>query len=180
MDDALDQQTNLDPLDQERWYVVHTKLHRETLAERQLTNQGYRAFLPRLLKSRRHARKFQTVLAPLFPQYLFVAVNLDRDRWQSINGTLGVDRLLMRGNEPEPVPRGLVEQLCLAATGDGVVACAKKLRVGQSIRVTAGPFGDLVGKLESLDDVGRVRVLLDIMGGKIPVLLPETLVVPSK
>ena len=165
--------------DHERWYVVHTQPHRETQAQRQLANQGYRAFLPRFLKSRRHARKFETVLAPLFPRYMFVALDLTRDRWRSVNGTLGVERLLMRGSEPEPVPRGLVEQLAEAAGADGVVSCGRELKEGQSIRVTAGPFADLVGQLQSLDDSGRVRVLLEIMGGKVPVLLSETLVVPA-
>ena len=163
----------------ERWYVVHTQPHRETQAQRQLANQGYRAFLPRFLKGRRHARKFETVLAPLFPRYMFVALDLTRDRWRSVNGTLGVERLLMRGSEPEPVPHGLVEQLAEAAGADGVVSCGRKLKEGQSIRVTAGPFADLVGQLQSLDDSGRVRVLLEIMGGKVPVLLSETLVVPA-
>ena len=46
------------------------------------------------------------------------------------------------------------------------------------MRVTAGPFAELIGTLERLDDQGRVRVLLDILGGKIPVLLPGALVAP--
>ena len=33
-------------------------------------------FLPRFLKSRRHARKFETILAPLFPRYLFIVLDL--------------------------------------------------------------------------------------------------------
>jgi transcription antitermination factor NusG len=136
-------------------------------------------FLPRFFKSRRHARKFETVMAPLFPRYMFIILNLGRDRWRSVNGTLGVDRLLMRGGEPEPVPHGLVEQLTEAAASDGVVRCGPALKEGQQIRVTAGPFAELIGKLESLDDQGRVRVLLEIMGGKIPVLLPDTLVAPA-
>ena len=49
-----------------------------------------------------------------------------------------------------------------------------------NIRVTAGPFADLVGTLQSLDDGGRVRVLLDILGGKIPVTLQRDLVMPTR
>jgi len=160
----------------ERWYVARTQPHRETQAARQLDNQDFRVFVPRILKSRRHARKFDTVRAPLFPRYIFVALDLSRDRWRSVNGTLGVDRLLMRGGEPEPVPRGLVEQLAEAASPDGVVRGGPPLKEGQSVRVTAGPFADLIGTLERLDDNDRVRVLLDILGGKIPVLLPGCVV----
>ncbi len=46
---------------------------------------------------------------------------------------------------------------------------ARLLEEGQSIKVTAGPFADLVGTLERLDEQERVRVLLDILGGKTPV-----------
>ena len=165
--------------EQERWYVVRTQPHREAQAARQLENQAYRVFLPRFLKSRRHARKFETVLAPLFPRYMFIVLDLGRDRWRSVNGTYGVDRLLMRSGEPEPVPNGLVEQLTEAAAADGVVRSGPALREGQTIRVTAGPFAELVGKLETLDDQGRVRVLLEIMGGTVPVVLPETIVAPT-
>ena len=159
--------------------MVCTQPHRETQAAQQLENQDYRVFVPRILRSRRHARKFETVRAALFPRYLFIVLDLGRDRWRSINGTLGVHRLLMRGSEPEAVPRGLVEQLTEAAGADGVVRCGPPLKQGQNIRVTAGPFAELMGTLDQLDDQGRVRVLLDILGGKIPVVLPSALVVSN-
>ena len=163
----------------ERWYVVRTQPHRETQAARQLENQDFRVFVPRILKSRRHARKFETVLAPLFPRYMFIALDLRRDRWRSVNGTFGVDRLLMRGGEPEPVPHGLVEQLTEVASADGVVRCGRLL-TRPNIRVTAGPFAELMGTLDQLDDQGRVRVLLDILGGKIRVVLSRNLVASTE
>ena len=164
---------------QERWFVVHTQPHRETLAERQLANQNYRVFLPRFLKSRRHARKLETVSAPLFPNYLFIILDPSRDRWRSVNGTYGVDRLLTQAGAPEPVPHGLVEPFLAAADAEGVVRLHPKLKHGQMVRVSAGPFADLVGWLQQLDDSGRVRILLEVLGGKVPVLLSEDCVVPT-
>ena len=38
------------------------------------------------------------------------------------------------------------------------------LREGQLIKVGAGPFADLIGRLETLDDKGRVNVLLEMLG----------------
>jgi len=165
--------------EQERWYVVRTRPQREEQAARQLENQNYRVFLPRFLKNRRHARKFETVSAPLFPRYMFMILDLTRDRWRSVNGTFGVERLLMRAGEPEPVPHGLVEQMMGAAEANGLMRSSPRLKDGQTIRVTAGPFAELVGRLEHLDDSGRVRVLLDLLGGKVPVLLPGSLVIPT-
>ena len=156
---------------QERWFVVRTQPHCEAKAERQLANQTYRTFLPRFLKSRRHARKFETIRTPLFPGYLFVILDLTRDRWRSVNGTYGVDRLLTQAGVPEPVPRGLVEQLLTAIDAEGVVRLHTNLQDGQMVRVSAGPFANLVGRLQQLDDSGRVRILLEVLGGKVPVLL---------
>jgi len=74
----------------ERWYVAMTLPRKERLAATNLANQHYRSFLPTHLETRRHARKFTTVLAPIFPRYIFVILELDRQRWRSVNGTLGV------------------------------------------------------------------------------------------
>jgi transcriptional antiterminator RfaH len=163
---------------EERWYVVRTLAQRERHAVQQLANQNYRAFLPLHLRNRRHARKVETISAPLFPRYLFTILDRTRDRWRSINGTLGVERLLMCGGEPQPVPHGLVENLMLAADQDGTVHFHYALRQGQMVKVAAGPFADLVGRLERLDDKGRVSVLLRLMGGSVRVALPQDLVVP--
>ena len=112
---------------QQRWYVVHTQPHREAQAARQLENQNYRVFLPRFLKSRRHARKIETGLVPLFPRYLFIILDLTRDPWRSVNGTYGVDRLLMRAEEPEPV-------------AEARFTTPLTLRMGRSSRSQEGPL----------------------------------------
>jgi transcription elongation factor/antiterminator RfaH len=166
--------------EQERWYVARTLAQRELQAVKQLSNQGFRAFIPRCWKNRRHARKVETISAPLFPRYIFVILDRTRDRWRSVNGTLGVDRLLSQGGEPQAVPKGVIEGLLHVADAEGNIQFNFDLKEGQAIRVTAGPFADLVGQLERLDDNGRVRVLLEIMGGKVSVALPQTLVAPAR
>jgi transcription elongation factor/antiterminator RfaH len=167
-------------VDDERWYVARTLPQRELQAATQLKNQDFRAFVPRYWKNRRHARKVETISAPLFPRYLFVILNRSIDRWRSINGTLGVERLLMQGGIPLPVPPGVVESLITAADGGGNVHFDADLKEGQRIKVTAGVFAEFVGQLERLDDNGRVRVLLEIMGGKVRVTIPQSLLAPAR
>ena len=164
----------------ERWYVARTLPQRELHAARQLANQGFRTFVARYCKNRRHARKLEIVSVPLFPRYIFVVVDRTRDRWRSINGTFGIDRLLMYGGEPQPVPRGVVENLIQATDEDGNVRFDFQLKEGQVVKITGGPFADLVGQLERLDEHGRVRVLLEILGGKVRVALPQMLVGPTR
>ena len=63
-------------------------------------------------KTIRHARQLRTVQAPLFPGYLFVILDLERDRWLSVRSTFGVSRLITtQDGRPIPVPGGIVESL---------------------------------------------------------------------
>ena len=157
--------------DRERWYVVHTLPRRELGAQTQLQMQGFRTFFPHIIKTIRHARKFRTIKAAAFPRYLFVILDPDRDRWRSVNGTFGVSHILAANGRPEPVPNGIVETL-LAATDDlRVLRVDCALQLDQRVRVLAGPFADAIGRLDRLDEKGRVRVLLEIMGGQVPTIL---------
>jgi transcriptional antiterminator RfaH len=47
------------------------------------------------------------------------------------------------------------------------------LKPGSQVRLVAGPFAEQLGVLDRLDDSGRIRVLLKIMGAIIPVEVPR-------
>jgi transcription antitermination factor NusG len=66
--------------------------------------KGYAPSLPQIEKTVRHARQLKTVRAPLFPNYLFIVLDLGRDRWLSVRSTVGVARLLTRSDGPIAVP----------------------------------------------------------------------------
>src|SRR5882724_13014065 len=103
----------------ERWYLVHAQPRSEQKAEFNLSAQGFRTFVPLLLKTVRHARKLRTVRAPVFPGYLFVSLDLERDRWLSVRSTIGVLRLIChRDGRPVPVPAGIVERLLEQSDGN--------------------------------------------------------------
>lgn len=163
----------------ERWYLVQSLARRESRAEFQLAAQGFRVFLPAFSKTTRHARKLRVVRAPVFSGYLFVVLDLGRDRWRSINGTFGVARIVTVEDRPSPVPPGLVEAMLDRTDAGGETHLSHSLSLGQSVRVVAGPFAQLVGTLDKLDAGGRVRVLLEIMGGAVPVQLISDALEPA-
>src|SRR5262249_2851497 len=77
-----------------RWFVAHTHPHAEGKATAHLNRQGFEIYFPRYLKRRRHARRIESITAPLFPRYLFVAIDVNVQRWRSIYSTVGVSRLV--------------------------------------------------------------------------------------
>src|ERR1700755_204170 len=93
------------------WYVVQTQANGEFRAAENLRRQGFEVYLPRYLKRRRHARRVETVAAPLFPSYLFVAIDMATQRWLSIQSTVGVARLVCDGDRPAAVPPHVIETL---------------------------------------------------------------------
>jgi transcription elongation factor/antiterminator RfaH len=163
----------------ERWFLAHTQPKSEQRAELHLGAQGFRTYLPQIQKTVRHARQLKTVQAPLFPRYLFVILDLERDRWLSVRSTIGVSRLFTtQDGRPVPVPSGIVESLIGRSDG-ALTRLDAGLVAGQQVRILSGPFADLVGTLKRLDGAGRVKVLLEMMGTAVPVILHRSVLSPA-
>lgn len=163
-----------------RWYVVHTHARGEETALRNLLRQGFTAFLPQYRKLRRHARRVDWVRAPLFPRYLFVAMDIARARWRTVSSTLGVNHLVCHGDKPVPVPEGIVEDIRAHVDDNGLVPIEAQVpfQPGEAVQVIAGALADQVGFFECASDEERVILLLDILGRQVKVKLPLASVAP--
>ena len=162
------------------WYVVHTRPHQERRAEANLLRQGFRVWLPVMERSRRHARRIETVRGALFPGYLFVNLDIEREAWRAINGTFGVRCLLADGPRPQALPAGFVAALRDATGADGLsTAAPADLRPGDAVTIAAGPFAECAAVVLRLAPGERVEVLLDVLGGRVPARLPRRAVVAA-
>jgi transcriptional antiterminator RfaH len=155
------------------WYVVQTQPNAEHRAVVHLERQGFTTYLPRYRKRRRHARRTEIVLAPLFPRYLFVSIDMTSQRWRSIQSTLGVSRLVCNGDEPAPVPTVVLGALRQREAADGIIEVDTQPRFarGDKVRVIDGAFGDCLGFFDGMTDGERVAILLDLLGRKVRVVL---------
>lgn len=162
-----------------RWFVVQTRPRKEVQAGINLENQGFQSFLPRISRTTRHARRSRTVLAPLFPRYLFVSLDLGREQWRSVNGTFGVSRLVSHGAWPTPVPHGLVEELIVLTEEVGAIDLRNALTPGDRVRFLSGPFAEAIGRLVALDDAGRARVLLELLGSEREISVAAEVLAPA-
>jgi transcriptional antiterminator RfaH len=164
-----------------RWFVAHTQPHAEAKATSHLNRQGFGIYFPRYLKRRRHARKIETVAAPLFPRYLFVSVDTSVQRWRSIYSTVGVARLVCNGDEPTPVPNGIVEALRSREDANGFIKLDYRppFRAGDKVRVLDGAFSSCLGLFEGMAERERIAILLDLLGRKVRVVLDADLIVAA-
>lgn len=155
------------------WYVVQTQPNAERKAVFNLNRQGYQVYLPQYLRRRRHARRVEMVKSPLFPRYLFVAVDVAAQRWRSIQSTIGVSRLVCHGDMPAAVPARVVEQLQQREDAQGLIHLEKRpmFAPGDKVRVQDGVFDSCLGLFEGLTDGERVAILLDLLGRKVRVFI---------
>ena len=156
-----------------QWYVVQTQANAENKAVAHLGRQGFATYLPRYLRRRRHARRVDTVAAPLFPRYLFVEIDMSVQRWRSIYSTAGVSRLVSNGDCPVPVPDAVMNALRSRENPSGYVQFddRPKFCAGDKVRILEGAFYDCLGIYAGMPDRERVEILLELLGRKVRVVL---------
>lgn len=125
--------------------------------------------MPRYRRWIRTARRRLIVLRPLFPRYLFVGLDLSEMRWRPILSTPGVASLVRVGDEPAVVAIDVIEALRHRERECAFdqIATAGHLLPGGTMRITEGPFRDLVGQLTRASEGDGVCILLELLGREV-------------
>jgi transcriptional antiterminator RfaH len=152
------------------WYLIHTKPRQETVALRNLEQQGYHCFLPQLRCETVQRGRITPTQAPLFPRYLFIHLDdaLSGSNWAPIRSTKGVTRLVRFGDQPAKVDTAIIEQL-QAQQHDAPTR--PLFQPGDAVRITAGPFAGLQAVFGMRDGESRVMVLLELLSRPVRLLL---------
>jgi transcription antitermination factor NusG len=162
------------------WYAVRAQAQRESIAELHLKRQFAEVFYPRYFVPVRGANRRVTVAArPFFPGYLFVKLDLGRDRWRSVNGTFGVIGLVQFGERPTPTPAGFVDAMLARTQGDSVIAVEDPLQIGAAVQIVGGPFHNTIGALLARPARDRVTVLIEMMTRAVQIELPRAALIPA-
>lgn len=151
-----------------RWYVAQTKPNAEMRAAQNLARQGFQVYLPRYLKGRRHARRYERTPRPLFPRYLFVNFDAGNMSWRTIRSTIGVTQLICRQETSDPIAisSAVIDDIRQREDERGYVTLSQTplYRHGDKVRILTGVFRDQVGIFDCCSDAERVRVLVSLLG----------------
>jgi transcriptional antiterminator RfaH len=147
------------------WHAVATRPREEAVVVRHLVRQGFEPWLPQFRMTRRHARRVEFAAAPLFPGYLFVALDAERQPWRSVNGTRGVRHLICQGDRPAIVPDAFIDELRSRRDAGGFVVLPQpELRPGDRVRFRGGPFAAQVATILRVGEGDRVWLLMELLG----------------
>lgn len=160
------------------WFLVNTAAKGERLAKAHLSRQGITVYLP--MRASKSKRTDVAKSTPLFPGYLFVQVELAAPRWSDICTTQGVAGLVkLAGGGVARVPDREVTRLRdrelfgLVSLEDRKASVqASGLKSGERVRIKGGVWAGLDAVFDrDLTDLGRVKVLMDMLGRVTPVEL---------
>lgn len=165
--------------DAEAWYAVKCLPRREALAADQLTRQGFRIFFPVRKEFASGRSGPRATLVAFFPSYLFVALDLEADRWRSVNGTVGVVGLVQFGPRPSRVPPDFIEYLALRTSADGAVRMEHEYNPGDVVEIRGGVLHRSNAIFSRMLEGDRVEVLLSLMSRSIPVSVHVEALAPA-
>lgn len=168
------------------WYVVHTyagyenkvKTNLEKRVESmEMQDKIFRVLVPMEKEMEVKNGKKKVTLKKVFPGYVLVEMILTDDSWYVVRNTPGVTGFVGPGSKPIPLSEPEVNQI-LRQMGLDEPKPKITFSVGESVRVTEGPFADFIGVVEEiLPEKRKVKVLVSMFGRDTPVELEFTQIV---
>ena len=144
-----------------QWYIGVTKQGQETLARRELGNQGFITYLPMCIAE--WARKPK--IRPFLPSYIFIALDPVSDRWRAVFSTFGMRTVLCSGDRPQVAGDWIIDGIKEREI-DGLVRLPPKVQCkfqkGDRVNVRGSSMVDVL--FEEALDHKRAVVFLSLLG----------------
>jgi transcription termination/antitermination protein NusG len=168
------------PLDDRKWYVIHTYSGYEnkvrTNLEHRVESMGvqdsiFQVVIPTEEEVEIKDGQRRTVQKKVFPGYVLVEMLLTDVSWSVVRNTPGVTGFVGSGNKPTPLQdaevKAILKQMKME-TPKVKVSFSK----GERVKVVDGPFTDFIGLVDEINpERGKVKVLVSFFGRETPVEL---------
>ena len=159
------------------WYVVNTvsgyeykvkeKLEMMIVNSPEIQESIFRVIVPEqtIVEYKDGVKKEK--VKKMFPGYVLVEMIMTDEVWFIVRNTQGVTGFIGssgKGAKPIPLMPDEVDRI-LASMGMSRMDTAKDLTEGKKVKITDGPFKNMIGKIATVDlDNKKVELLLDLFG----------------
>lgn len=162
------------------WYAIHTYAGYENAVLRNLKQRiesyGMEDFIfnvvvPVEKKIKIKGNKRVEVEEKVYPGYVLVDMIVTDDSWYVVRNTPRVTGFVGAGVFPVPLSKKEIDELFSRMSSD-TTKHAIDIEVADAVTIVDGPFKDLEGKVEEVDNErGKVKVLVSMFGRETPVEL---------
>lgn len=165
------------------WYVLKVQTNRENSIrkslERRIKREGLdeyfgQVIIPteKIVETKGGKRKVRE--QKLYPGYIMIQMILNDETWYLVRDTSGVGDFTGAAGKPHPMEDSEVERMLglEEQKEDEPTKVKIEFRVGEVVKINAGPFETFEGEIESIDETtGKISVLIEIFGRPTPVEL---------
>ncbi len=158
---------------QKEWYVVNTYSGHENKVKEKLemraNSMGMEDYIYRVVvpEQKEIDEKGKEKSKKMFPGYILVEMVMNDEAWFIVRNTPGVTGFIGssgKGAKPFPLTPMEVDKI-LGSMGMSRLEIGNSLNVDDMVKVIAGPFANMFGKVKTLDvEAQKVEVLLDLFG----------------
>ena len=162
------------------WYAIHTYSGYEDTVMRNLKqrieslgmqDKIFNVLVPTEKKFKVKGGKPVTTEEKIYPGYVLVDMIVADDSWYVVRNTPRVTGFVGSGTNPVPLTKEEIAHL-LSRMGDTPARHNIDMQKGEVVRIEDGPFKDLEGKVDEVDETrGKVKVLVSMFGRETPVEL---------
>ena len=162
------------------WFVIHTYSGHEERVKKSLEqrlklidaeDEIAQIIVPTEDEIEVRSGQKHTVAKKILPGYVLIQMRMSDQSWNLVRNTPGVTGFVGSGNNPVPLQEEEAEHILkqmMAETPKVKIG----FKLGQSVRVTDGPFTDFVGTVDEISTgKGKVKVLLSLFERETPVEL---------
>lgn len=160
------------------WYFVHTYSGYENKVKKYLDqrietmgmqDKIFRVIVPTEEEVEIRNGQKRTSRKRVFPGYILVRLVLDEESWYVVRNTPGVTGFVGTGIKPIPLSQEEVDKILTRMEAEQP-RIKVNFRVGETVRITEGPFADFMALVDDIyPDRGKVRVLVSFFGRETPV-----------
>ena len=161
-------------IENSQWFLVYTKAREEERAQKNLENQGFETFFPMIAYENINQPKSFSC-KPMFPRYLFISMNAERDNWTHIKSTRGVSHLVIFGDKFAAVPNSVVTFLKTKVDHNNIIEqkiLRQEFEKGDKLVIKKGVLKGKKATFLSATSKERVRILLKLMNELIVTDIP--------
>ncbi len=165
---------------QRNWYAIHTYAGYENAVARNLKqrieslgmeDRIFNVLVPTEKKIKIKGGKRVEEEEKIYPGYVLVDMIVTDDSWFVVRNTPRVTGFVGSGVYPVPLDKKEVDVL-FGRMNKEEVKHTIDLTVDDIVKITDGPFKDLEGKVNEVDDNrGKIKVLVSMFGRETPVEL---------
>jgi len=168
------------PSRERNWYAIHTYAGYENAVSKNLNqrieslgmeDKIFNVLVPIEKKIKIKGNKRVEVEEKIYPGYVMVDMIVTDDSWYVVRNTPRVTGFVGSGVFPVPLSKKEVDDLFIKMNTDGAKHKID-LMAGDLVIVADGPFKELEGRVEEVDeDNGKIKVSVSMFGRETPVEL---------